>query len=89
MPIAVAKKQIVDSRRDLEEMFNIRVETFAYPYGAFAAETVDLVKEGQYSAAVSVIAGVQHSPKDLYYLSRIRAGMIANDSIIQILKKLN
>ena len=70
-----AKKQIVESKKKLEEEFNIKVETFAYPNGAFNQKTVELVKEASYSAAVSVISGTIQSQENLFFLSRIRQGL--------------
>jgi len=81
MSDAFARKQILESKQKLEEEFNIRVKTFAYPNGAFSAKTIDLVKEASYSAAVSVINGTVQSQDNLFYLSRIRPEVFSVDTV--------
>lgn len=83
---AVAEKQIVESKRILEHRFKIPIETFAYPVGAFNQETIDIVKNAGYSAAVSVIPGISQSEVNLYYLNRIRPGVFTPKTIIRILE---
>ncbi|MEK9178848.1 MAG: polysaccharide deacetylase family protein, partial [Patescibacteria group bacterium] len=39
----IAMHQITESKKQLEEMFHIPVETFAYPFGAFTEESIELV----------------------------------------------
>jgi len=80
-----AKKEIVDCKKDLETMLGNKVKTFAYPYGAFSQETVDEVKKASFSAAVSVIPGIIQSENNLFYLSRIRPGIITTTDILKTL----
>ncbi len=87
-PLSFARKQIFESKRILEDRFGIKVDTFAYPYGAFSQDTINLVKEASFSAAVSVIPGVMQSGDDLYYLYRIRPGMFGSDAA-RVLDRLN
>ncbi|MEI6326637.1 MAG: polysaccharide deacetylase family protein [Candidatus Roizmanbacteria bacterium] len=70
------KRQILESKSDLEKLFGIQVETFAYPFGAYDDQSVNLVKEASYSAAVSTVPGVLHSSKQLFTLTRWRAGAL-------------
>lgn len=79
---SIAAEQIIDSKKMLEDKFNIKIETFAYPYGAFDQEAINLVKSTGYTAAVSVIPGIKHSDEDLFYLYRIRAGSFSYGTII-------
>lgn len=81
---ATAKMEIEESKKELEKMLGIQVKTFAYPYGAFDEQALELVKEASFSAAVSVLPGVNQSEDNLYFFNRIRAGYasvwnIAND----------
>lgn len=85
-PEPVAKKQIFESKKKLEERFGVEVKTFAYPYGAFSQKTVDLVKEAGYTAAVSVIPSMQQSKNDLYYLGRVRPGIFGGKSIVKVIE---
>lgn len=84
----VARKQIFESKKLLEETYGIEVKTFAYPYGAFNQKTQELVKNANYVAAVSVITGAYHSSADIYSLSRIRPGIFAGKNIVKVIEEL-
>jgi len=89
VPSQLARKQIFDSKTKLEEMLHQPIQTFAYPYGAFNLEVMNLVKEASYSAAVSVIYGSDQSEENLFYLSRIRSGFFTPQNIIPMLEKFS
>ncbi len=82
-PKSIATKQIIDSKKILENKFNIKIETFAYPFGAFDQYSLDTVRSAGYTAAVSVIPGIWQSGNNLFYLSRFRAGSFSYDNIIK------
>lgn len=82
----VAKRQIIESKKVLENEFGIKVKTFAYPYGAFDNQAMDLVKEASYSAAVSVISGTMQSTGNVFYLSRLRPGFLVGSNMISALE---
>lgn len=84
-----ARLQIFESKKRLEELLGIDIKTFAYPYGAFQTETVDLVKEASFSAAVSVIPGTMQSQDNLFYLSRVRAGSFNINNMVEVLEGIN
>lgn len=86
-PQSVAKKQVIESKKKLEELFGVEVKTFAYPYGAFSKITVDFVKEAGYTAAVSVIPGMTQSKENLFYLSRVRAGFFNPQTMIDVIER--
>jgi peptidoglycan/xylan/chitin deacetylase (PgdA/CDA1 family) len=86
IPQTVARKQIFESKKVLEEKFKVKVETFAYPYGAFSKKTVDLVKEAGYKAAVSVIPSMIQSKENLFYLSRVRPGIFTPKTMIGVIE---
>jgi peptidoglycan/xylan/chitin deacetylase (PgdA/CDA1 family) len=69
-----AKATISNSKTTLENMFNIKVVTFSYPYGFYNEKIAEMVKDAGYTAAVSEVEGTEQSLKNLYYLSRIRVG---------------
>ncbi|MBI3887522.1 polysaccharide deacetylase family protein [Candidatus Microgenomates bacterium] len=73
-----AKKEIFDSKTKLEKLLGTSVPSFAYPYGAFSKESLDLAKAAGYTNAVSVIPGVNQSGDNLYYLYRLRPGFLDN-----------
>lgn len=86
MPDSVASKQVIESKKKFEDRFGIQIKTFAYPYGAFSQETVNLVKEAGYTAAVSVIPGMQQSTNNILYLNRVRPGIFTPQTMIKVIE---
>ena len=84
-----ADKQIIESKKKFEEQFGIKIFTFAYPYGAFNDDNIKSVQNAGYTAAVSVISGVMQSKDNLFYLSRIRAGLFTPQSMIRVIEQMN
>lgn len=78
---ALAKMEIEKSKKDLEDMLGIQVKTFAYPFGAFDEQSLALVKQASFSAAVSVIPGVNQTTDNLFFLNRIRSGFASTWNI--------
>lgn len=64
-----ARSEIADSKTDLERRLGIEVTTFCYPAGNFNAETVDLVRETGYRAAV--VTPNRHIPETMHTLHRV------------------
>lgn len=88
-PKDYADEQIRESKKMLEETFNIKVKTFAYPYGAFNEYALGAVKEAGYTAAVSVIPGQMQSRDNLFFLSRIRPELFTPQSMIRVMEEMN
>ncbi len=88
-PKMFADKQIIESKKKFEEQFGIRIKTFAYPYGAFNENNIEVVKNAGYTAAVSVISGEMQGEENLFYLSRIRPGLFTPQSMIQVIEGIN
>ncbi len=63
--------EIVQSRIELEAVLGSRPDFFSYPYGAFRAEIINLVRESGYLGAVTASGGENSCPQDLYRLGRI------------------
>lgn len=84
----IARKQIGESKRLLEQDFHVEVKSFAYPIGALNPQVVEMVKEASYSGAVSVISGVMQSDENLFYLSRMRPGLFTPETMIDYLEKV-
>jgi peptidoglycan/xylan/chitin deacetylase (PgdA/CDA1 family) len=87
-PKLYADKQIIESKKKLEERFGIKISTFAYPYGAFNPDNIEGVKKAGYTAAVSVISGEMQSQDNLFYLSRIRPGLFTPQSMIRVIEQI-
>jgi len=81
-----AAKEIYNDKRNLEDKFGVKVSSFAYPYGVFDQQTIDLVKQAGYDQAVSVVRGSEQSWENKFYLYRIRPGGATGEYLIKILE---
>ena len=69
-PIAVQQAEIEQSKRNLERLLAHPVNSFAYPFGAYRAETVPLVKEAGFEYACSTIETTLWEKSDRWQLPR-------------------
>ena len=78
LPPEEAKREIVDSKKIIEEKLDKRIEFFCYPYGKFNKEIEKIVKEAGFLGAVITPSGpgVKESP---YSLKRV--GINSNNSM--------
>lgn len=67
-----AASEVGDSRAALEKMFGVDVGHFAYPFGAFTAATVELVRRCGYVSAVTTRPGTARGADDRYRLPRLQ-----------------
>jgi peptidoglycan/xylan/chitin deacetylase (PgdA/CDA1 family) len=80
------KQQIFESKSRLESDYGIKVESFAYPFGAFNNSALEFTKQASFSAAVSVIPGTDQSYQNLFYMYRIRAGAFGKTNMVKVLE---
>lgn len=66
-----ATSEVFDSRADLQKIFGVGVDHFAYPFGDFAPATVDLVRRCGYASAVTTRPGTARSADDVHRLPRL------------------
>jgi peptidoglycan/xylan/chitin deacetylase (PgdA/CDA1 family) len=71
LPRDAAQYEIAESRAALRTRFGVPVDHFAYPFGHFSLETVELVRRSGYSSAVTVVPGVARVSGDPFRLPRI------------------
>jgi|SRR6185312_5235735 peptidoglycan/xylan/chitin deacetylase (PgdA/CDA1 family) len=71
LPRGAAQHEIAESRATLRKMFDVPVEHFAYPFGNFTGETVELVRRAGYVSAVTVLPGVARTSDDRLRLPRM------------------
>jgi peptidoglycan/xylan/chitin deacetylase (PgdA/CDA1 family) len=64
------RDEIGNSKHKLEDVFGIKVQTFAYPFGKATNVTKDWVKRIGYSAGMGLGISNRHSLDDLFFLSR-------------------
>lgn len=66
-----ARYEIEESRTALRKMFDVPVEHFAYPFGHFTDQSVELVRRAGYVSAVTVLPGVTRVSDDRLRLPRM------------------
>lgn len=66
-----ALREIGESRMALRNLLGAPVDHFAYPFGQFTSETIELVRTAGYLSAVTVLHGVARASDDRYRLPRI------------------
>lgn len=67
---AEAAREVRESRSALENILGTAPTLFAYPYGDFSDETVDIVREAGFAGAVTVEEGIVGSDTDPLRLPR-------------------
>lgn len=84
LPLKQARREIIQSKKDIEEKLMKRVTVFSYPNGDFNLELVNFIKESSSTCAVAAIPKLI-SPKDSpYELGRIGALEDFNKSKVYI-----
>jgi peptidoglycan/xylan/chitin deacetylase (PgdA/CDA1 family) len=71
LPISLQRDEVRQSKVTLEEILGRPVRSFAYPYGAYTAETVSVVREAGFDCAFSTVDGVVGQGTDRYQLPRV------------------
>ena len=65
---AQAKEEIQASKKKLEDQFSLRIDHFAYPFGDYNQETIELVQEAGFRTASTMHRGINrrgNSPLEL------------------------
>ncbi len=70
LPHEMARKEIVESKRLLEQHLDREVLSFAYPYGYYTAVTRRLVREAGYTSACAVKFAMSSERTDPFALAR-------------------
>jgi peptidoglycan/xylan/chitin deacetylase (PgdA/CDA1 family) len=71
LPREVAWHEIAESRTALRNMLGAPIEHFAYPFGQFTVDIVEMVRHAGYSSAMTVLPGVARPSDDRLRLPRI------------------
>jgi peptidoglycan/xylan/chitin deacetylase (PgdA/CDA1 family) len=70
VPLAEARREIVDSKRLIEDRLGAPVPLFCYPRGDLNAAVCQAVREAGYTAACSTLPGLNHRGTDPFLLRR-------------------
>jgi peptidoglycan/xylan/chitin deacetylase (PgdA/CDA1 family) len=71
LPQDAALYEIAESRTALQDMLGVPIAHFAYPFGDFTADTVELVRRAGYTSAVTVVPGLARASDDHLRLPRV------------------
>jgi peptidoglycan/xylan/chitin deacetylase (PgdA/CDA1 family) len=66
-----ARKQIYNSKQELEQALDCEVRHFCYPYGLHSPEHRIMVKEAGYATATTTQRGLTQAGDDPYTLRRV------------------
>ncbi len=85
--LQLATTEIQQSKSDLENMYHIRVVSFAYPFGSFDQQAVDILKKAKFTTAVSTIPGIEQNQLNRLFLYRIRPGYRTGQDLLTYLNQ--
>ena len=71
-PINDKQYEMIECKTILEETYNTKVSSFAYPFGIYNEEDVEIIKNSGFESAVTTNEGVVEE-NSLYELKRIKA----------------
>lgn len=78
LPEAAARREIEDSKAELEQALDCEVRHFCYPYGSFTPEHRDMARLAGYATATTTQRGRVHAKDDAYTLKRIMVARATN-----------
>lgn len=81
----VLRREIIGGKSVIENRIGKPIDLFAYPYGHYNDQIIEVVKEAGYKAARGVYKGIYHSDKDMYKLK----GVEATDDLDKFARDLN
>lgn len=82
------RAEVFQSKVTLEKLIGKPVNSFAYPFGAFDEQAVQVVKEAGYESAVSTIPGIEQQKEQKLFLYRLRPGGRVGKSLLDWLSQI-
>jgi peptidoglycan/xylan/chitin deacetylase (PgdA/CDA1 family) len=73
IPLVEARREIMESKLRLEDLFGVCVKHFAYPYGDYNPAVRDLVAEAGFLTAVTTHTGINMKLTDPFQMERLTA----------------
>lgn len=80
--------EIFQSKVMLEQTFHISVVSFAYPFGAFDLQSIEIVKKSGFKSAASTIPGIDQNQDNKFFLYRLRPGGRMGQALLDWLENL-
>ncbi len=85
--LPIVQYEVNQSKHMLENKFNIKVSSFAYPGGAFDQQVINVIKDAGFTTAVTTIPGVLQSEQNKYFLFRLRPGYRTGNELLNYLNQ--
>lgn len=79
--------EVVESKKYLENQLGINVVSFAYPYGAFDDQAIQIVKDAGFKIAVTTIPGTLVTDINRLFLYRLRSGGLTGEDLIKLVER--
>ena len=87
LPKKRVETEIIESKKYLEKVLGIPIVSFAYPYGAFDNQSIQIVKDTGFTNAVTTISGNLVMDINRFFLYRIRPGGLIGESLLKLLEE--
>lgn len=69
-------QEISESKKRLEDIYNITVTAFAYPYGMYNQTSIDSVNKAGFLTAVTTQPGIDQSSETRFVMPRVRNALL-------------
>jgi len=79
--------EVFRSKVMLEEEIHKPVVDFAYPYGSFDDQAIQVVKDAGFRSAVSTLPGAEQGQTNRYFLFRLRPGYRTGQTLLNWLQQ--
>ena len=80
-----AANEVAQSRKTLQDMLHVSVNSLAYPYGAFDQQTIQIAKDAGFTNAVSTVPGILQTQDSQYFIYRLRPGYRTGQTLLDFL----
>lgn len=85
----IVKNEVEESKKFIEKIIGKPVVSFAYPYGAFDNETIDIVKKAGFTSAVTTVSGDFILDINRFFLYRVRPGIRVGNDLVNFIGQSN
>jgi len=79
-----AKKEIKESKRQLEETFGLTINALSYPNGDYSERDIRLAQEAEYECGITVDSGYNDTMSDLFRLKRFSVNDAKNTTELMV-----
>jgi len=69
----------------LQKELHLPINSFAYPYGSFDQQAIDLVRAAGFTNAVSTLPGIKDTTDNRFYLYRLHPGYMTGQELLNFL----